>query len=309
MDFTSAFSQAFNTFQNKGRDFINNLGGGINQVGQTVRGLPQQFQAGYELAKPAIYPLTVPARQVSAGVGQRMNNPWIASPVSQIERAILGREQRLKESGVLEPGSDFYENKIAKRYQPTLEERFDESFYRPTQEKTSSAEVPGYARPRLVSTTPVLSQIRDQALGIFTPTARSQLSAIPFGVEPPMSYAAGTAAGPVPAKSITFQEDQVGGPYERHIAVHELLHTVARGSGGIPWKNFIQDFRRLTSQNSYLASHFNRLDEEHQTNPEELYAELGALLGPDIFKTPMGKYYEGILNKPKVQRIPIRRKN
>ena len=58
-------------------------------------------------------------------------------------------------------------------------------------------------------------------------------------------------------------------------------------------------------QNPEVYQHFSWMDEGHRTGPEELYAEMGAWLGPNIFNTPLGKYYEGIIEQP--QRIPLKK--
>lgn len=325
MDFNT-LTQGFNTFKNKAQDFIGGLSQGAREAVQRFPTLPQQIKAIPSAFQQAYQPIarkaTLPVSQVFSGTLQRINNP--GSPISPIERKILTGYQKVHDSGVLEPGSDNYNPEIAKQYQEPSPQ--DENFWASfdsSQERTPSASVPWYAQPRQVSTTPALTQVRDRYLKYFSPTARFQLSVVPFGVEGAFGPA-GQAGGPQGGKGITFQEQYIQDPLagqsghgpaltgenknlEGQIAVHEMLHTVARGRGGIPWDNFIRDFTTYSIQNPRVAKHFGQLDRLHQTDPEELYAEMGAWLGPNIFNTPLGKYYEGILEKPKPRKIPIRK--
>lgn len=287
MDF-SALGQVFNTFKNK------------------ISELPQQFQAGYELLKPTIQQVTLPVGQAVQGVQQRINNPYISNPVSPIERSILNSQQQTFNNTKWEQGGDM--NQPIQPRELTPQERNIDTFYEntyPGEEKTTSASPIDI--PRAVSTIPALMEVRNRALGVFTPMARFQLGGVPFGVESPFGPA-GTEFGPASSKTITMQESALNQPDEQHIAVHELLHAAARGLGGIPWDQFVRDYTSLLQSHQGIANHFQQLDTLHQTSPEEIYAELGAFLGPNIFNTPMGKYYEGILQKPSDKKIPIRKK-
>lgn len=288
----SAFQQAVGAFK-KGKE--------------TFDSLPDQFGAAYELAKPTIRKVTLPLGQVFEGTMQRVNNPSISGPVSPIERMIFNNQQKMVDSGQFEHGSDnFVPNPVEEKKQRNIDIFYENLWPSREMEQTASASIPWDQRPRMVSTTPELQAVRDQYLKHFTPIAQYQLSAVPFGVESPLSGSLGTAQNFNNVKSITFQEQSIGKPNQAHIAIHELLHTAARGYGGIPWNDFLRDFTALTIQDPQIAHHFSGLDKYHQTEPEEIYAELGAFMGPYVFNTPLGKYYEGILEKPN-NRINMRR--
>ena len=280
-DFGSALLQAFNIFKT----------------------LPQQIQAIPELIKPTIRKATLPVAQIAEGFGQRINYPQLASPVSSIERALFRRQQNLVNSGVLERGSDYYEDRPPTP-QETMAERFSANTY-PGIEKTESAFM--YPSGHLVATTPALEQARNQTLRSFSPLAQFQLQGVPVGIQPPLWGGGGTAFVEPKTKldkSITVTENL----YPRdvyHVMAHELLHAAARGKGGIPWDDFVRDFISYSVQNPQVAKHFAPMDIGHRTGPEELYAEMGAWLGPNIFNTPLGKYYEGIIEQP--QRIPLKK--
>ena len=282
VDFGSALTQAFNTFKT----------------------LPQQFQAIPELIRPTIRKATLPIAQIAEGIGQRINYPRLASPVSPIERSLFQAQQNLVNQGALERGSDYYIDRQPTQ-QDTMAERFSANTY-PGMEKTESAFM--YPSGHAVATTPALEQARNQTLRSFSPLAQFQLQGVPVGIQPPLWGGGGTAFVEPKTKfdkSITVTENL----YPRdvyHVMAHEVLHAAARGKGGIPWDDFIRDFTAYSIQNPAITAHFNQLDEAHRTGPEEIYAEIGALLGPNIFNTPLGKYYEGIIEKPK--KVLLRRK-
>ena len=282
VDFGSALTQAFNTFKT----------------------LPQQFQAIPELIRPTIRKATLPIAQIAEGIGQRINYPRLASPVSPIERSLFQAQQNLVNQGALERGSDYYIDRQPTQ-QDTMAEIFSANTY-PGIEKTESAFM--YPSGHGVATTPALEQARNQTLRSFSPLASFQLGGVPVGIQPPLWGGGGTAFVEPKTKfdkSITVTENL----YPRdvyHVMAHELLHAAARGKGGIPWDDFIRDFTAYSIQNPAITAHFSQLDEAHRTGPEEIYAEIGALLGPNIFNTPLGKYYEGIIEKPK--KVLLRRK-
>lgn len=167
---------------------------------------------------------------------------------------------------------------------------------------------------------PGMGNYEKQALDQFTPFAQYQLNAVPVQYTPATQGLKTGGGVSIPKdmegawidpglgngynQSIDFANPLYAGP---HLMTHEYLHTAVRGFPGINWQNFLDDYSKTVEENPQFANHMDKfLLNESQgyaqsgqgVPPEELFAESGATLGPSIFKTPLGKYYKGILEQP-----------
>lgn len=292
MDF-SALTQAFNTIKNK-----------VGELPQQFGAIPEAIGQGMTALQQSTRPYTLPVTQVLTGVQQRVNSPFLSNPITPMER-------KFNTADFNASGDVSFMN------QPQNIQHFNtaEALGNYGWEAHPSAYPQEGVMPPPVSTSPQINAIKNQALQSFTPYARFQLSAIPTGVMPPNHEGIqGQSFGGGGNRSLAVREGlpMVEESNANEVAVHELLHAATRGIGGINTNQFLQDFVNVQNKlpiklRLQLINFYNDYPKDENLG-EEMFAQVGALMGSRVFNTPLGKYYEGILQKPTTTKIPIRRK-
>lgn len=147
----------------------------------------------------------------------------------------------------------------------------------------------------------------------FLPGARSYLKTIPF-VEAPGGYEEGFAGqfnfGTQGEEFIQYDPRNKGG-FAKKVGAHELLHASRHALGNQQLPNFLTDLKQAYQKNPKVFKPIfdwmqfykdSRKETGYFEDPaqevEELFSEIGAMLGPSILKDPhLGKYYASVFNQ------------
>lgn len=271
----------------------------LNQFKTKISSLPQQFGAlpeaigqGLSNLQQNTRPFTLPVIQAVTGVQQRLNAPFLSSPITPLERQVDAANWEKMQNPQVTPADAVAENLGNYGW-----------------ESHPSAIPQWHTLPEPVSTSPGMDAIKSQALQAFTPGARFQLSAVPVGVQPPQVQDLGLSMGGGGNRTIDLMP-QRHNPNE--VMTHEFLHAATRGIGGINTSQFLQDLvntqHTLPPQIQGSLVNFQKLypqmngEDPQSYNKrlgEEMFAQTGALLGPNVLQYPaLARYYTGIFNQP-----------
>lgn len=196
----------------------------------------------------------------------------------------------------------------AEKKQINLVDTADEALYTPVKDATPQLQ------PRFQN--PVGdykgNAIRDNQIkgGGYTPEVSQYLKTIgtvmkPAGALGTVEWAAGVAHGGDGPKFVELAPQY----HDPHTMGHELMHQIDAVGKKYKPEEFLRDFNESVKENPVLMKdvkgfmdYYQKAQPQYINNPKtlalETYAQLGAILGPDVLNTKMGKYYTGIFNPP-----------